>query len=192
MHPPTYKNWSPRQKRKIFHKVQWRMCPEGWYFQQHNDVIKWKHFPRYWPFVNSLVPGEFPAQRPVTRRFDVFFDLRLNKRLSKQSQGWWFETQSRSLWRHRNEHALVVYVPLAWNCLRKEMRLCDEIEAFKRNLKRPRMLSAQFVPLYKPCKSKPKVWYVYLWNTPYLFALYILYASHWLLFLVTNTTWNKA
>ena len=28
---------------------------------------------------NSPVPGEFPAQRPVTRSFDVFFDLRLNK-----------------------------------------------------------------------------------------------------------------
>ena len=51
---------------------------------------------------NSPVPGEFPAQRPVTRSFDVFFDLRLNKRLSKQSQGWWFETPSRPLWRHRN------------------------------------------------------------------------------------------
>ena len=33
---------------------------------------------------NSLVTGEFPAQRAVTRSFDVFFDLRLNKRLSKQ------------------------------------------------------------------------------------------------------------
>ena len=47
-------------------------------------------------------PGEFPAQRPVTRIFDVFFDLSLNKRLSKQSKGWWFETQSRPLWRHCN------------------------------------------------------------------------------------------
>ena len=28
---------------------------------------------------NSPVPGEFPAQRPVTRSFDVFFDLRLNE-----------------------------------------------------------------------------------------------------------------
>ena len=36
--------------------------------------------------------GEFPAQRPVTRSFDVFFDLHLNKWLSKQSWGWWFET----------------------------------------------------------------------------------------------------
>ena len=51
---------------------------------------------------NPPVPGEFPAQRPVTRSFDVFFDLRLNKRLSKQSLGWWFETLSRSFWRHCN------------------------------------------------------------------------------------------
>ena len=34
---------------------------------------------------NSLVPGEFPTQKAVTRNFDVCFDLRLNKRLSKQS-----------------------------------------------------------------------------------------------------------
>ena len=48
-------------------------------------------------------PGEFPTQRPVTRSFDVFFDVRLNKRLSKQPRGWWFETQSWSLWRHCND-----------------------------------------------------------------------------------------
>ena len=48
-------------------------------------------------------PGEFPTQRPVTRSFDVFFDLRLNKRLSKHSCGWWFETLSWSLWRHHND-----------------------------------------------------------------------------------------
>ena len=46
---------------------------------------------------NSLVTGEFPAQRPVARSFDAFFDLRLNKRLSKQWWGWWFETLSRPL-----------------------------------------------------------------------------------------------
>ena len=51
---------------------------------------------------NSPVSGEFPAQRPVTRSFDVFFDLRLNERLSKQSWGWWLETQSHPLWRHSN------------------------------------------------------------------------------------------
>ena len=41
--------------------------------------------------------------RPVTRSFDVFFDLRLNKLLSKQWWGWRFETLSRPLWRHCND-----------------------------------------------------------------------------------------
>ena len=48
-----------------------------------------------------------PAQRPVTRSFDVFFDLRLNKRLSKQAWGWWFETPTYSLWRQCNVMANV-------------------------------------------------------------------------------------
>ena len=56
-------------------------------------------------------PGEFPTQRPVTRSFDVYFDLRLNKRLCKQSWGWWFETLLCPLWRHSNEtHKDTLYV----------------------------------------------------------------------------------
>ena len=51
----------------------------------------------------SPVTGEFPAQRPATRSFDVFFDVHLNKRLSKQRWGWWFETPLHSLWRHCND-----------------------------------------------------------------------------------------
>ena len=47
-------------------------------------------------------PGEFPTQRPVTRSFDDFFDERLIKRLNKHSRGWWIETLSHPLWRHRN------------------------------------------------------------------------------------------
>ena len=46
--------------------------------------------------------GEVTPQRPVTRSFDVFFDLRLNTRLSKQLRRRWFKTPSRSLWRHCN------------------------------------------------------------------------------------------
>ena len=57
---------------------------------------------------NSPVSGEFPTQRPMTRSFDVFFDLRLNKRLSKQPRGRWFETLSWSLWRHRNVYSTAV------------------------------------------------------------------------------------
>ena len=38
---------------------------------------------------NSPVAGEFPSQRPVTRSFDGFFYLRLNKRLNYYSAGYW-------------------------------------------------------------------------------------------------------
>ena len=50
---------------------------------------------------NSPVTGEFPAQTPVARGVDVFFDLRLNKRLSNQTRRWWFEMPLGPLWRHR-------------------------------------------------------------------------------------------
>ena len=53
---------------------------------------------------NPSATGEFPSQRPVTQSFDAFFDLRLNKRLSKQSSRRWFETSLRSLWRHCNDN----------------------------------------------------------------------------------------
>ena len=58
---------------------------------------------------NSLVPGEFSTQRSVTRSFDVFFDLRLHKRLSKQSGSWWFATLLRPLWRLCND---IIFLPI--------------------------------------------------------------------------------
>ena len=57
---------------------------------------------------NSPVTGEFPAQRPVIHSFDVFVDLRMNKRLNKWPRRRWFETPSRLLWRHCNEDMLAV------------------------------------------------------------------------------------
>ena len=52
--------------------------------------------------VTSPLCGEFTSQRPVTQSFGVFYDLRLNKRLSEQSGGWWFATLSLPLRRHCN------------------------------------------------------------------------------------------
>ena len=72
---------------------------------------------------NSPITGEFPAQRPVTRSFDVFCDLCLNKRLSKQSWGWWFETPSGSVWRHYN----VCTLEKRWSSLACMMVIAIEI-----------------------------------------------------------------
>ena len=66
----------------------------------HCELSKssWRH--QMETFSALLVTGEFPSQRPVTRSFDVFLDLCLNKRLSKQSWGWGIEMLPCPLWRH--------------------------------------------------------------------------------------------
>ena len=69
----------------------------------HDDVIKWKRFPRNWSFVRGIHRSRWiPHTKASDAELCGFFDLRLNKRLSKQPWGWWFGTLSRSLWRHCN------------------------------------------------------------------------------------------
>ena len=64
--------------------------------------------------VTGPLCGEFtgdqwnPSQRPVTRSIYVFFDLRLNKQLIKQSLGRWFESPSSSLWRHCSDNVGII------------------------------------------------------------------------------------
>ena len=67
-----------------------------------NCIQPLQHYTKYEPLCagNSPVTNEFPWQMPVTRSFDIFFDLRLNKRLGKLSRRWWFETPWHPLWRH--------------------------------------------------------------------------------------------
>ena len=90
--------WIAREKLSV--KCVPVANPESWL--SHDDVIKWKNFPLYWPFVRKI--HRLPVNSPHKGqwRFDVFFGLGLNKRLSKQWSGWWFKTPSRSLWRHSN------------------------------------------------------------------------------------------
>ena len=78
----------------------------------HDDVIIWKHFPRYWPFVRGIHRSPVNSPHKGLWRGALVFSLicALNKRLSKQSWGWWFETPLRSLWRHCNVQAHKTYV----------------------------------------------------------------------------------
>ena len=68
--------------------------------------------------VNSLVTGEFPSQRPVTWSFGVFFDMRLNKRLSIQSWGWWLR-------RHHAHYSVIVMLCLTIITCRQITRIDD-------------------------------------------------------------------
>ena len=74
----------------------------------HDDVIKWKHFPRYWPFVQGIhrASANSPHKGQWQGALMFSFICALNKQLSKQSWGWWFETPSHSLWRHCNVHKI--------------------------------------------------------------------------------------
>ena len=97
----------------VISKISMLLAPQwGWListWQMNWDTPWWRHLMETFSILlaicagNSLVTSEFPTQRPVTRSFDVFFDLHLNKRLSKQSWGWWFKLPSRPLWRHCND-----------------------------------------------------------------------------------------
>ena len=85
--------------------IRWEISPSN---DQHGGKSWWRHqMETFSPLLslcarNSPVTGEFPSPRPVTRSFEVFYDLRLNKRLSKQSRRLWLDTPSRSLWCHCN------------------------------------------------------------------------------------------
>ena len=79
------------------------------------DMACWRHQMETFSTLRALCEGNpsatggFPSQRPVTRSFDIFFDLRLNNRLSKQLRRRWFVTPSRSLWRHNDQQWIEVF-----------------------------------------------------------------------------------
>ena len=76
-----------------------------WCRSPHGDVVQWKHFPRHWPFVWGIHRSPVKSPHKCQWRGDLMFCLicALNKRMRKQSWDWWFETPSRSLWRHCND-----------------------------------------------------------------------------------------
>ena len=92
-----------------------------WHLSNMNVTPWWRHQLETFSTLlaicagNSPVTGEFPAQRLVTRSFDVFFDLPLNEQLSKQSWGWWSEMLSHPLWRHSNVTASQVLCKITNN-----------------------------------------------------------------------------
>ena len=80
------------------------MCPSDYMMP---DMTWWRHQIETFSALpalcagNSPVSGEFPAQRPVTRSFDIFFDLRLNKL-------WVNNRQAGDLRRYRAHHDVIV------------------------------------------------------------------------------------
>ena len=125
-----FRSWKPTWKCRIpngIHSVQGEMsqrrnlrCFSLWLSRSmyvsfrspgpvldHDDVIKWKHFPRYWPFVRGIHRSPVNSHHKGQWRGASMFYLICTwindwaNRLSK-SWGWWSERSSRLLWRHCN------------------------------------------------------------------------------------------
>ena len=66
--------------------------------------------PRYWSFVWGIhrSPVNSSHKGQLRRAFIFSLICALNKRLSKQSLGWWLETSSCALWRHCNQRSLII------------------------------------------------------------------------------------
>ena len=87
-----------------------------------DDVIKCKHFPRYWPFVRGIHRSQVNSSHKGQWREALMVSLicAWKKRLSKQSRGWWFETPSLSLWRRCNDVdtnnpcKMLIYICVLW------------------------------------------------------------------------------
>ena len=90
--------WCPRSKRHCLNQSVEKKKKKSMLTLSNGNICR----------VTGHLCGEFtgnrwiPAQRPVTWSFDVFIDLCLNKQLSKQWWGWWFEMPLCPLWRHYN------------------------------------------------------------------------------------------
>ena len=110
----------PKKKKKKKKNQYCTPYPIAIRILEHVDSSWWRHQMETFSALlaicagNSPVPGEFSAQRPVTPSFDGFFGQRPNKRLSKKSWGWWFETHSPPLWRHSNVPSSRCAVYLSW------------------------------------------------------------------------------
>ena len=76
------------------------LCKTG----ANDDVIKWKHSLRCWPFVRGIhrSPVNSPHGTSDAELWCFFWSVPEKKLLSIQSSSWWFETPLHPLWRHWN------------------------------------------------------------------------------------------
>ena len=100
----------------------------------------------------SPATGEFPPQRPVKQSFDVFFDRRCNKRLRKQSWGWWLERPSRSFWCHCTEYrfTFALYLCTMWELV---------VHIYIGHIKHDTLWQILYKLFYTECSLPRFIWY---------------------------------
>ena len=110
---------APQEVEELHHIQQdetsshWGLNKNGHRFANdviHDDVIKWKHFPRNWPFVRGIHRSTVNSPRKGQWRKPLMFSL-----ICTCMNGWWFETPSHPLWRHSNEKHFLESKRVFWS-----------------------------------------------------------------------------
>ena len=90
-------------------RKQWRYCSVAINYRyhtwpEHDNIIKWKHFPRYWAFVWGIHRSPVNSPHKGQRRGALMSSLICAWIHGWVNNFWWFETPSRPLWHHSNEY----------------------------------------------------------------------------------------
>ena len=98
--------------QSMFHKCSDMSFTTGTHSNVFVHIAWWRHqMDAFSPLLVLCHRWIHPTKaRPVTRSFDVFFDLHLNKRLRTQLRCLWYQTPSRSLWCHCNYNTPLNYL----------------------------------------------------------------------------------
>ena len=89
----------------------------------HDEVIKWKHFPSYWPLERGIHRSSVDSPHNDQWHGALIFSLSLDKWLSKRSRRPWFETLWRSFWRRFNAWPMCLWLWLWRPELTRNLRL---------------------------------------------------------------------
>ena len=87
-------------------------------FRWHDDVIKWKHFPRYWPFVRGIHRSLVNSPQKGQCRGALIFSL-----ICAWINGWVNNREAGDLRRHRAHYDVIVtdktqseHSPMQYSC----------------------------------------------------------------------------
>ena len=110
-----------------------RQCPSIWrillllgylrvhsdFLWRHGDVIKWKHFPRYWPFLRGIHRSPVNSPHKSQWRGALMFSA-----ICAWINGWVNNGEAGDLRHHRAHYDVTVMVSL-WNNALPEHRCCQ-------------------------------------------------------------------
>ena len=87
-------------------------CFCSWWLSVHDDVIKWKHFPRYWPFVRGIHRSPVNSPHKGQWRGALMFSL-----ICARMNGWVNDGDAGDLRHHRAHYD----VSVMWCIIRHQL-----------------------------------------------------------------------